>query len=138
MQDAIYTKETVMSQESSSFSAGQSLLFKTGWIILLTAAFLMTLNHFVLLFILHNPILYMGWSAFNLYALLVIAIPFRHQERWAWYATWILPIGLAAGGATDPGISIYYFGVAAACVLGLLLTMREFFAVDRQVSQRVS
>jgi hypothetical protein len=143
MQDAIYIKETVMSQESSSFNAGQSWadqswLFKTGWVILLASAALMTLNHLALMFILHNTILYMGWCAFNLYALLVIVFPFRHQERWAWYATWILPIGLAAGGATDPGISIYYFSVAAACVLGLLLTMREFFVVDRQVSQRVS
>ena len=30
-----------------------------------------------------------------------------------------------------------YSSVAAACVLGLLLTMRDFFAVDHQVADRV-
>ena len=127
-----------MSQDSSRFNAGQSWLFKIGWIILLLSAALMTLNHLVLVFVLKDPILFLGWGIFNLYALLVIAIPFRHQEKWAWYTSWVLPIGLAVGGSTDPDIGIYYYAVAAACVLGLLLTMREFFALDRQVSQRVS
>src|SRR5215216_5902732 len=105
--------------------------FKTGWIILLAAAALMTLNHAALLFL--------GYTAFTLYALVVIAIPFRRCEKWAWYATWILPIGLAASAAlaADPNITPFYYAVAAACVLGLLLTMRDFLVVDRQVAQRV-
>src|SRR5215208_6254935 len=114
--------------------------FKTGRIILLIAAALMTLNHAVLVFVLDQPVLFLGYTAFTLYALVVIAIPFRRCEKWAWYATWILPIGLAgaAVSAADPTITFFYYGVAAACVLGLLLTMRKFFAVERQVPQRVS
>ena len=113
--------------------------FKAGRIILLVAAALMTLNHVALMFILDNPVLFMGYAAFNLYALLVIAIPFRRCEKWAWYATWILPIGLAASAALagDPNITPFYYTVAAAGVLGLLLTMRDFFAVDHQVAHRV-
>ena len=93
----------------------------------------------VLMFVLDNPVLFMGYAAFNLYALLVIAIPFRRQETWAWYATWILPIGLAGSAAlaADPNITPFYDAVAAACVLGLLLTMRDFFAGERQVAHRV-
>jgi hypothetical protein len=34
-------------------------------------------------------------------------------------------------------IAPFYYGVAAACVLGLLLTMRGFFAVERQILHRV-
>ena len=125
---------------AAAVTVSHTARFKTGRIILLVAAALMTLNHAVIIFILDNPVLFMGYTAFTLYALVVIAIPFRHREKWAWYATWILPIGLAAVAALsgDPNITPFYYGAAAACVLGLLLTMREFFAVERQVPQRVS
>ncbi len=108
---------------------GQHVRFKIGWIILLAAAGLMTLNHAGLMFVLDEPVLFMGYAAFNLYALLMIAIPFRRHETWAWYTTWILPIGLAvlAAFAVDPSIAPFYYAVAAVCVLGLLLTMRDFF-----------
>jgi hypothetical protein len=124
---------------STLVNVGHNARFKTGWIILLAAAALMTLNHSVLIFALDNPVLFMGYAAFNLYALLVIAIPFRRCETWAWYATWILPIGLAVSAAlaADPNITPFYYAVAAACVLGLLLTMRDFFAVDHQAAHRV-
>jgi hypothetical protein len=131
-------KETAMSQSSSTVNAGQSVLFKIGWVILLVAAALMTVNHLGLIFVLNDPILFLGWGLFTLYALVVIAVPYRHLEKWAWYITWLLPAGLAAGGFTDPDISLFYYAFAAACVLGLLLTVREFFAVERRVSQRVS
>lgn len=121
-----------------TLNVGQSRSFKAGWILLLLSAALMALNHFVLTFVLREPVLFLGWTAFNLYALLVIAIPFRRLEKWAWYATWILPVGLAAGAFSDSYIALYYYSVAAACVLGLLLTMRDFFAVQRQVSRQVS
>ena len=121
-----------------SLNVSQSRSFKAGWSLLLLSAALMTLNHFVLTFVLREPVLFLGWTAFNLYALLVIAFAFRRLEKWAWYATWILPIGLAAGAFGDSSIAIYYYSVAAACVLGLLLTMRDFFGVERQVSRRVS
>ena len=121
---------------SATINVSQNPLFKTGWIVLLVSAALMTLNHFGLMFFLDDPVLFLGWTAFNLYALLIIAIPFRRLEKWAWYATWILPIGLAAGGFTAPDIAAFYYAVAAACVLGLLLTLRNFFAVDRPVPQQ--
>jgi hypothetical protein len=87
----------------------------------------MTLNHVGLMFALDEPVLFMGFAAFNLYALVVIAIPFRRYEKWAWYATWILPIGLVVPAYADPNIALFYYPVAAACGLGLLLTMPDFF-----------
>jgi hypothetical protein len=118
---------------SATVNAGHHARFKTGRIMLLVSAALMTLNHVGLIFALDEPVLFTGFAAFNLYALVIIAIPFRRHERWAWYATWILPIGLAAPAFTDPNIALFYYAVAAACVLGLLLTMRDFFAGDRHV-----
>ena len=102
--------------------------FKFGWVALLISAALMTLTHFSLIFILDEPVLFTGFAIFNLYALLVILIPFRRGEKWAWVTTWLLPIGLALPAALDPDILFFYFAVAAVCVLGLLLSMQTFFA----------
>jgi len=104
--------------------------FKSGWMIVLVSAALMTLNHLSLMFILDDPTLFAGFAAFNLYAVLVILIPFRRGEKWAWVTTWLLPIGLAAPAfiAGNGTIAIFYYAVAAICVLGLLLTMRDFFS----------
>jgi len=111
--------------------------FKTGRIILLIAAGLMTLNHAALMLVLDEPVLFMGYAAFNLYALVVIAIPFGRCEKWAWFLTWTLPIGLAIPASNNPNLAPFYYAVSAVCVLGLLLTMRDFFVVDRQVAHRV-
>ena len=102
--------------------------FKFGWIALLISAALMALMHFGLIFVLDEPVLFIGFAVFNLYALIVIWIPFRQGERWAWATTWLLPIGLAIPAALDPDILVFYFAVAAVCVLGLLLTRQGFFS----------
>ena len=105
-----------------------STRFKISWIALLISAALMSLTHFSLIFILDEPVLFTGFALFNLYALLVILIPFRRGEKWAWATTWLLPIGLALPAALDPDILFFYFAVAAICVLGLLLSMPAFFS----------
>ncbi len=76
-----------------------------------------------------------GTLQFHAYAVVVIAIPFRLHETRAWYTTWLLPIGLAvpAALANDPNIAPFYYAVTATCVVGLLLTMRDFFALNREV-----
>jgi hypothetical protein len=106
----------------------QNSRFKVGWLLLLVIDVLMTLSHFTLIFVLDEPNLFVGFTLFNLYALLVLLIPFRRGETWAWIATWLLPIGLALPASTDPNIAIYYFGSAAVCMLSLLLAMPEFFS----------
>jgi hypothetical protein len=130
-------KESDMSA-SATVNVGVNTRFKAGWIALLATAALMTLMHAGLIFALGEPVLFIGYAAFNLYSLLVIAIPFRRLERWAWYATWILPVGLVLPAALDPGLLLFYAVFAGACVLGLVLTSREFFTLDRSVSSRAS
>lgn len=105
----------------------QNSRFKIGWIILVTFTALILLNHSALIFFLDVPVLFIGYAVFNLYALIVILIPFRGLEKWAWLTTWILPIGLALPASADLDLAIFYFGVSALFVLGLLLTMQEFF-----------
>ena len=69
----------------------QNSRFKIGWIILVAFNALMLLMHFVLIFFLGEPVLFIGYTAFNFYALIVLLIPFRRIEKWAWLTTWILP-----------------------------------------------
>ncbi len=113
---------------SVSTIPAQNTRFKAGWIILLVSAALMTLGHLSMIFVLDEPTLFIGHTAFNLYAFLIILIPFRQGKKWAWIATWILPVVLVLTASFVPEIVPYYFGMAAVCVLGLLLTMRDFFS----------
>ncbi len=117
---------------STDVSFGRNARFKSGWIIVLVTTALFTLGHLGLMFFLNNPTLFAGFAAFNLYALVVILIPFRRGEKWAWLTTWILPIGLGVPAfiAGNGSIAVSYSAAAAACVLGLLLTMRDFFLRD--------
>lgn len=101
--------------------------FKIGWIFLLVLTAIMTLGHLILIFVNNEPVLFTGYTAFNLYAFLVLLIPFRQGKKWAWFATWILPVAFALSAYFDTEIAPYYYGLAAVCGLGLLITMRDFF-----------
>jgi len=72
-----------------------------------------------------DPLL-IGWVAFPLYAAVVLYLPFRRGEKWAWYASWILVLGFA-GVIFNPTYGVYYFGVAMVMALALLLTRPAFF-----------
>ena len=102
--------------------------FKIGWIVLIGLSALMTLSHLTLIFVLKEPSLFLGHAAFNLSAFLIILFPFRQGKKWAWLATWILPLVLALIGVLDAEIAPYYYGLAAVCVVGMLLTMQDFFS----------
>ena len=108
-------------------AAAQNARFRIGWFLLLVLSALMALNHLVLIFVQNEPTLFTGYTAFNLYAFLILLIPFRQGIKWAWMATWIFPVGLALAAFFAPEIAPYYYGSAAACAFGLLLTMPEFF-----------
>jgi hypothetical protein len=107
----------------------RDLRFRIGWIVLLIVAGLMALMHFASMFIIRDEFtLFAGFAAFYLYAFVVVWIPFRRRERWAWFTSWILPIAsaLVALMANDPRIPPLFYAVAAICTLGLLVTMRDF------------
>jgi hypothetical protein len=96
--------------------------FTVGWVLLLGIAVLMTLNHAVLIFVLNEPVLFIGWAAFSLYATLVLWIPFRRGERWAWFFSWISVIALGSEIAFDSQVGPLYLGAAAVMAVGFLLT----------------
>ena len=109
--------------------ATRSKTFEMGWITLLVLSALATLNHMMLPVYGDPAALSIGWTGFSLYALIVITIPFRRGERWAWYTSWILVAGFAAPIVLIPGegIAVIYLIVAGVMASCLLLTRSAFF-----------
>jgi hypothetical protein len=101
--------------------------FKIGWITLLVISALAALNHVILALAMPDEaVLFIGWAAFNLYSTVVLYIPFRRGEKWAWYTTWILVIGFASTIFFSAQIGPYYLGAAILMAVGLLLTRPAF------------
>ncbi len=107
----------------------RSTTFMIGWIALLVISALWTLGHLMLIFFLpDDATLFLGWAAFNLYSTLVLYIPFRRGEKWAWYTTWLLVVGFAAPILlTRESFVVWYIGAAGIMALSLLLTRPAFF-----------
>ena len=107
----------------------RSKSFEVGWIILLVLSALATLNHMLLYAYGDGVGLAIGWTGYTLYATVVLAIPFRQGERWAWYTTWILVAGFAAPIVFIPGegMGVIYLIIAGLMALCLLLTRPAFF-----------
>lgn len=63
----------------------------------------------------------------GLLAMLVIVVPYRRRERWAWYALWVLPLLFLVHGAVL-GSFPFDYGPLTLTTLGLLLPARQFFS----------
>jgi hypothetical protein len=105
-----------------------------GWGILLLLTAVMMLNHF-------GGMLYIATSSdqrqmfevfalLELFALIVLLIPYRRRELWAWVATWvqILPLALVPVFSQDT-LGLFYGATAGLMTIGQLLTLRGFLAV---------
>ena len=111
--------------------ATRTTAFTIGWIALLLISALATLNHLLLMIVSQEErLLFLGWTAFNVYAMLVLALPFRRREPWAWYTSWVLVIVFASVILLDPagGIALGYVIAAGVLAVGLLLTRATFFS----------
>ena len=96
------------------------------WILVLLAASA-TINSFVRAFLEPYPVWVAGWVAASLYATVVLLIPFRNGERWAWYATWIFAALLAIVFVLGEVVGIYYLPMAGIVAFCLLLTRPALF-----------
>jgi hypothetical protein len=105
--------------------------FKVGWYPMLVISGLMAISYPILFFVDNARAIFMSYTAFCLYGFLVLLIPFRERKRWAWAATWILPVVLALTAYFLPEFGLYYFGSAAVFAVGQLLTMKNFFSTSR-------
>jgi hypothetical protein len=66
----------------------------------------------------------MSIGAFAILATVVAAVPYRHGERWAWYALWVVPVlwgGIAARMFVDGYSAAIVYAILAAVAAGALL-----------------
>jgi hypothetical protein len=114
---------------SNQTNVTRSAAFGIGWIVLLFISALSALWLIMLMFtFLDEASFFMGWAAFSLYTTLVLCIPFRRGEKWAWYSTWIQVIVFASAiFFGTPEITMKYLVAAGLMALGLLLTSPAFF-----------
>lgn len=114
---------------STQANATHTDIFTIGWIVLLFISALTTVWLIILMFtIVEDAPILMSWAAFSLYATLILSIPFRRGEKWAWFSIWLQVILF---GSTilfrAPEIAMKYVVAAGVMTLSLLLTRSTFF-----------
>ena len=112
----------------TSTDTDQNVTYTIGWITLLVISMLATLNHLMLPLYGDDIALSIGWTAFSLYATVVLAIPFRRGERWAWYTSWLLVIGFAFPILiVQETYTMMYLVAAGIMALDLIMIRSVFF-----------
>lgn len=100
--------------------------YKVGWWILIGISLCSALGHTAFIFLAPNESLFIIWAAFNLVSVVVLYIPYRRGEKWAWYLVWIMIIPPATVILHDAEIGPYYLAAAGLMVVGQVLTRRAF------------
>ncbi|CAN5780667.1 hypothetical protein BH18ACT11_BH18ACT11_15320 [soil metagenome] len=63
---------------------------------------------------------------FNVLALVVALVPYRRDERWAWFTLWMLPLMWISQFVLAPDLP--YLMLALLTMVGLVLPYRRFFS----------
>jgi hypothetical protein len=74
--------------------------------------------------------LFITWVGFNLFALVLTLIPYRRDERWAWYTLWLLPLQWISQFVFLPEVP--YLVLAVLTAAGLVLPYRSFFSRTKE------
>lgn len=108
--------------------SNQSTLSKIGWGLLLFIAFSNILGHIGLAIFESGPdTVFIAWATFNLLAAIILTIPYRRGERWAWYTICLTAVPFALVIFSNPEIGPIYLGEAAVIIVGQVLTYGAFF-----------
>ena len=117
---------------SPAASAGSTrMLFRVGWWTLVVLFALVAVNHAAGTWFIASSTdeaqMFEHAAALNLFALVVLLIPYRRLEGWAWWAMWIaiLPIGLVIAFGTD-AIGVTYLITAIVLALAQFATLPRF------------
>ena len=77
-----------------------------------------------------------SWVGFEILALVIILIPFRRKERWAWWTLWLLPALWLCLFVLDTSL-IGLLVLTLISLAGLALSFRRFFLMPGDESPRV-
>lgn len=119
--------------DAESATRSSRLLFRIGWIVLVVVFALFAVNHLAGIWFIASSTdeaqMFEAFAATNLLALVLLAIPYRRREWWAWLALWIaiVPIVLVIAFVAD-GIGVTYAVTGAVLALAQLATLPSFRA----------
>jgi hypothetical protein len=114
---------------SKHVASPRSTAFRIGWWTLFVATVLAVVNHAVLIFsIPREAVLFVGWTGLSLLAAILLYIPYRSGEPWAWYSMWIFIACFAVLLPLGADIGLYYLVAAGVMAVGQLLTRHSIFA----------
>jgi hypothetical protein len=103
--------------------------FKAGWLILMGLSILSVVMHAGLLFALPDQeLLFLGWVVFSFYSAVVLAIPYRRGEEWAWFVTWMMALAFAVVNLFDSEFGGMYLVMAGLMAFGQILARPAFFS----------
>ena len=67
------------------------------------------------------------FAALNVYAVIVLLVPYRGRQPWAWMITWVSVLVFACCPLlVEPPIGLFYLGSAAVMALAQLATLPDF------------
>lgn len=114
-------------------------MFRIGWWVLVILTALLALNHVVAAALVATSgderALFLTTAALNLVTLVVLMVPYRARERWAWWVVWI-PIAVVFVGPSVFGldaITTAYLVVGAVMVIAQLVTQAAMRSASRIV-----
>ena len=109
-------------QISAEPASAIDMRFTIPWWIMVGLTSVSAIGHLSMMGTVGEPVLFMGWLTFNLYALAVLVVPFRRHERWAWYTSWLFVLPYVAVIAFDSRVGVTYAVVGAIFAACLLVT----------------
>jgi hypothetical protein len=111
----------------------RSAAYRVGWTVLFGLSALSVASYIALIFIVPAMVdSFIAWATFSLYSAIVLLIPYRRVERWAWYVTWALPVPSVVLALNNPDAAPYYLTAAGLMAIGQFLTRTAFFSRSRK------
>lgn len=112
------------------------VMFRIAWWVLFVSISLFALNHIVGAGVFANSaderVMFLIFAALNILALIVLLVPYRAREPWAWWGIWIPIAAMFIGPLVfglDPITVIYFIG-------GLVMAVAHLMAAPQMVKRR--
>jgi len=104
---------------------------RMAWIVLVAIAVLSFVNHAVGSVAIAEkdpePLMFALFAGLNAYQAVVLLVPYRRLQPWAWWLTWVSVAAFAlVFPLTDPELGSFYLGAAVVSALAQAITFRGF------------